>query len=70
MILVALERGLGSCWVSRFDVEGLAQLLDLPPRYLPSEILVFDYPELKQSPRNKKSLEELVFRNVFKEKVI
>ena len=70
MILVALERGLGSCWVSRFDVEALARLLGLPPHYLPSEILVFGYPEVEQSPRNKKSLEELVFRNVFKERVI
>jgi len=70
MILVALEHRLGSCWVSRFDVEALAQLLNLPPRYLPSEILVFGYPEIQQLPRNKKNPEEPVFRNVFKEKVI
>jgi len=66
MVLVALEHGLGSCWVSRFDVEKLAQLLNLPPRYLPSEILVFGYPEVEQSLRKKKSLEEIVFRNIFK----
>ncbi|HLO33627.1 MAG TPA: nitroreductase family protein [Anaerolineales bacterium] len=66
MVLAALEHGIGSCWVSRFDVEGLAELLNLPPGHLPSEILVFGYPEIQQTPRDKKSLAELVFRNVFK----
>jgi nitroreductase len=65
MVLVALEHGVGSCWVSRFNVEELAQLLHLPNHYLPSEILVFGYPELDQQPRSKKHLEELVFRDVF-----
>ncbi|HUE97932.1 MAG TPA: nitroreductase family protein [Anaerolineales bacterium] len=62
MILAALEHGVASCWVSRFHVMQLAQLLKLPPHYLPSEILVFGYPEFEQEPRSKKSLDELVFR--------
>jgi nitroreductase len=66
MVLAALEHGIGSCWVSRFDVEELAQFLDLPANYLPSEILVFGYPESEQPPREKKSLEELVFWDRFK----
>jgi len=66
MVLTALEHGVGSCWVSRFDVEGLAGLLNLPSHYLPSEIIVFGYPENEQLPRHRKSLDELVFRNVFK----
>jgi len=66
MVLVALEHELGSCWVSRFDVEELAQLLNLPHHYLPSEILVFGYPKVEQPTRNKKNLNELVFRNIFK----
>jgi nitroreductase len=66
MVLAALEHGVASCWVSRFNVIQLAQLLDLPPHYLPSEILMFGYPEFQQEPRNKKNLDELVFRDVFK----
>ncbi len=66
MVLVALEHGVGSCWVSRFDVKELAQLLNLPAHYLPSEILVFGYSEFEQTPRSKKKLEELVFRDVFR----
>lgn len=66
MVLAALEHGVGSCWVSRFDVEELAQMLNLPTNYLPSEILVFGYPESEQQPREKKSLQQLVFRDRFK----
>jgi nitroreductase len=68
MVLAALEHGLDCCWVSRFNVMGVAELLCLPAHCLPSEILVFGYPIFAQEPRSKKSLEELVFRNVFKEK--
>lgn len=66
MVLVALEHGVSSCWVSRFDVEKLAELLNLPAHYLPSEILVFGYPVCEPKPISKKSLDEIVFRNVFK----
>jgi nitroreductase len=65
MALAALEHGVGSCWVSRFDVKGLATLLKLPLHCLPSELLVFGYPETDQEPRSKKNLDEIVFRNVF-----
>lgn len=65
MVLTALEQGVGSCWVSRFDVEELTQMLNLPANYFPSEILVFGYPEFEKQQREKKSLEELVFRDRF-----
>lgn len=67
MVLAALEHGVSSCWVSRFDVKGLATLLKVPENYLPSEILVFGYPENQPVPRPKKNLGELVFRDIYKE---
>lgn len=67
MILVALEHGLSACWVSRFNVKGVAELLCLPSNCLPSEILAFGYPVFAQEPRGKKPLEELVFRDVYRE---
>ena len=66
MVLAALEHGLGSCWISRFHVKAVAELLCLPCHCLPSEILAFGYPVFEQEPRNKKRLEELVFRDAFK----
>jgi nitroreductase len=67
MALVALEHGIGSCWVSRFNVKALAELLHLPVHCLPTEILVFGYPEFEQQTRSKKNIEELVFHDRFKE---
>ncbi len=65
MALAALEHGVGSCWVSLFEVKKLAELLNLPPRTIPAEILVFGYPEGRQRPIPKKSLDELVFYNTY-----
>ena len=63
MVLAALEHGIGSCWVSRFEVRALTELLCLPPNTLPAEILVFGYPESQQKPAPKKSREEILFFN-------
>jgi nitroreductase len=65
MVLAALERGVVSCWVSRFEVRRVAELLRLPEGTVPSEILVFGYPEKKRKPTGKKSLDELVFYDNF-----
>lgn len=61
MALVALEEGIGSTWVSYYQVEEVAQLLDLPESYIPAEILVFGYPAEEQKVREKKELKEIVF---------
>lgn len=61
MVLAALEHGIGSCWVSRFEVCALTELLHLPPNTMPAEILVFGYPEGQQKPAPKKSPEEILF---------
>ncbi|MFN2269449.1 MAG: nitroreductase family protein [Anaerolineae bacterium] len=65
MALTALEHGVGSCWVSRFEVRQVADLLNLLEGTIPSEILVFGYPEKARKPTGKKSLDEVVFYNTF-----
>jgi nitroreductase len=64
MALVALEHGIGSCWVSRFDVKQLAELLNLPKNHLPAEILAFGYPDCQPKPVKKKDLSQVVFYNL------
>ncbi len=61
MALAALEHGVGSCWVSLFEVRRLADLLNLPKNILPAEILVFGYPEEQQRMLPKKRLDEIVW---------
>ncbi|MBL7200374.1 MAG: nitroreductase family protein [Anaerolineae bacterium] len=65
MALAALEHGVGSCWVSRFDAKRLAKLLNLPEGCMPSEILVFGYPEEERAATKKKGLDQVVFYNTF-----
>ena len=66
MALVALEHGVGSCWVSLFEVKRLAKLLNLPRGTMPSEILVLGYPEEARQLTRKKNLDEVVFYNTLK----
>lgn len=61
MALAALEHGVGSCWVSLFEVRRLADLLNLPETILPAEMLVFGYPEGQQRMKPKKRLDEIVW---------
>ncbi len=61
MAIAALEHGIGSCWVSRFVVAQVAEILHLPAGILPSEMLVMGYPLNPHAPRKKKTLAELVF---------
>jgi nitroreductase len=65
MALVALEHGVGSCWVSRFEVRRVAELLHLPEGTIPAEILVLGYSEKARKPTGKKSLDEVVFYDTF-----
>jgi nitroreductase len=66
MVLAALEHGIGSCWVSRFEVKFLAGLLNLPESILPSEILVFGYPAAMPNPKPKKSPDQVIFHNYYR----
>jgi nitroreductase len=65
MVLQALECGIGSTWVSYFDVEKVANLLGLPKFCIPSEIIAFGYPEGEFELRPKKALEDLAFTNTY-----
>lgn len=63
MAVQALEYGIFSTWVSYFDAEKLISLLNLPPLIIPSEILVFGYPDGDEKPKPRESLDKLVFYN-------
>lgn len=65
MVLAALEHGIYSTWVSYFNVSDVSELLNLPTAYIPSEMLVFGYPEGEVKPRDKKKKEEIVFLNSY-----
>ncbi len=66
MSLVALEYGIYSTFISYFNVEEVARLLNLPQDIIPSEIVAFGYPLNPPKPRVKKDIHEIVFYNRFK----
>jgi nitroreductase len=65
MVLAAMAHGVGSCWVSRFEVRRLARLLHLPATHIPSEILVLGYPARPHRATQRKPLDEIVFYDTF-----
>lgn len=65
MVIQALEYGIYSTWISRFNVQKLANLLCLPQFCIPSEIIAFGFPEESMNPKPKKSIEEITFYNIF-----
>ena len=65
MVMAALEHGLGSTWISYFNVDELSRVLNLPQPYIASEIIAFGYPANIENVTDKKSLSEVVFYNKF-----
>jgi nitroreductase len=62
-MLAGLEHGIMSTCVSYFNVDEISKLLNLPHLCIPSEILVFGYPDEEITLREKKPKDELVFYN-------
>jgi nitroreductase/RimJ/RimL family protein N-acetyltransferase len=62
MMLAALEHGVGSSWVSYFNVNKLQKILGLPQSEIPSEILVFGYPQRPMKSTVKKPMESILLR--------
>lgn len=65
MVLQALSAGIYSTWVSYFDVTKVGSLLHLPADSIASEIIAFGYPDSPPKIQAKKSLEQLVFYNLY-----
>lgn len=65
MILAALEHGIGSTWISYFDVDKLSKFLNLPSDCIASEIIAFGYPEANYEMTEKKKIEDIVFYNKY-----
>jgi len=63
MVLAAVEHGIGSTWVSYFEVEKVSKLLNIRKNYLPSEIIAFGYPKNNKKMASKKKISDIIFFN-------
>ncbi len=60
MVLVAVELGLGTCWVRAFQPEKVAEILQLPEHCPPLAMLTLGYPRERPEARPRKELNEIV----------
>jgi nitroreductase len=65
MVLAAEAQGLGSCWIGDFDQNELKKMFKIPDNLKAVAMIAFGRPAEKPTPRNKKSLEEIVHYNKF-----
>lgn len=60
MMLVAVENGLGTCWVGAFHEQEVSEILDLPENLRPVAIVPVGYPEKIPKPTSRLSAKEIV----------
>ncbi len=65
IMLHALEYGIYSTWISRFDVLEVQRILNLPATIFPSEILALGYPQGEIKRLKKKGLDKVTFFNAY-----
>jgi len=60
LMLLAAEKGLGTCWVGAFDEKEVSKILNLPGNLRPIAIIPVGYPAEKPSPPPRVSKEKAV----------
>lgn len=67
MVLKATELGLGTCWIGWFHEKKIKEILGIPRKVKVLALLSVGYPEEKEvTPRKRKPLEEIWFREKWK----
>ncbi|MFO8060428.1 MAG: nitroreductase family protein [Bacillota bacterium] len=65
--LAAADRGLGTCWIGAFDQEQARTIAGVPDQYKVVTVLPLGYPADEPRPKSRKTLNEIVCREVFSE---
>jgi len=61
MLLVATEKGIGTCWVGDFDEDEIKSIIEAPKDISIHAIITLGYYSKKPEPPKRKSLDEIVF---------
>jgi len=67
MTLQAVEENLGSCWIGAFDQEKVREILEIPENYKVVILLPLGFPADRAGPKIRKTIEEIVSFEKFKE---
>lgn len=63
ILLMAIENGLGTCWVGAFNEKELSKILQLPSHIRPVAIIPIGYPKEKPMPTSRIDIKELIHYN-------
>ena len=67
MTLAAVDEGLGTCWIGAFSQEETRNILNVPAKYRIVALLPLGFPKQPEGPKTRKSLNEIVCYEIFKE---
>lgn len=67
MTLAAADEGLGTCWIGLFSQEEARKILKIPEKYKIVTLLPLGFPRQAGRPKTRKSLDEIVCYETFKE---
>jgi nitroreductase len=65
MTLVAVEEGLGSCWIGAFNQGRIKEILGIPDRYRVVVLLSLGYPAESPGRKLRKPLKEIISYDYF-----
>jgi len=65
MTLVAVQEGLGTCWIGGFFQDKVKQILNIPEKYKAAALLPLGYPGENPGQTPRKPLEELICYDSF-----
>jgi len=63
ILLMAIENGLGTCWVGAFNEKEVSKILQLPSHIRPVAIIPIGYPKEKPMPTSRIDIKELIHYN-------
>lgn len=65
MTLIAVEEGLGTCWIGGFYQDKIKQILNIPEKYKAVILLPLGYPADSSGKKRRKSQKELICQDYF-----
>lgn len=68
ILLLATERGLGTCVIKSFNEAAIRKILNLPEYISPDLIITVGYPKGQQKSPPKRKIEDVIFINQWEEK--
>ena len=67
MTLVAVEEGLGTCWIGGFSQKIAKRVLNVPDRYTIAVLLTLGFPKTLPDSKPRKAFEDTVCHESFRE---